>query len=500
VPDHPLPLPQDLGGGLRLRSATPADADALAAFNGDVHADAPGQPDAAMASWTRDLLTRSHPTFRPDLFTIVEETGSGRIVSSLNLIPQTWTYRGIELGVGRIELVGTHPEFRRRGLVRRQMEVAHGWSQGLGHLLQGITGIPWYYRRFGYALALDLGGARVVPVTGLPAAPSGDPEPYLLRPATTDDIPLLLRADDHGRRRSLLSSVRDASWWRYEIAGRTGAIAEWNRLWIVELTAGAGEGAGEGAGTDAAVWASPAIGYVAVDSELRGGSLLVSACETAAGASWTTLAPSLLRALRATGDRYATAADRAARAGVAHSSPEILAPSPDGSAVAGVTDPAGAGLEDATCDRLVLRLGAEHPLYDALPSRMRDERSPYAWYVRVADLPALLRHVAPVLDANLARSAAAGYTGELRLWFFTSGLRLGFAAGRLVEAAAWPEGTPEEAGATFPPLTFLHLVFGHRTLADLEYAFADCHAANDEARAVLEALFPKRPSFVAPLG
>jgi hypothetical protein len=39
-----------------------------------------------------------------------------------------------------------------------------------------------------------------------------------------------------------------------------------------------------------------------------------------------------------------------------------------------------------------------------------------------------------------------------------------------------------------------------RSLADLEYAYADCHARSDEARVVLDALFPKRPSFVLPLG
>ena len=58
----------------------------------------------------------------------------------------------------------------------------------------------------------------------------------------------------------------------------------------------------------------------------------------------------------------------------------------------------------------------------------------------------------------------------------------------------------EEAEVAFPPLTFLHLLFGHRSLADLEYAYADCFADPDAARAVLEALFPKRPSFVLPLG
>jgi GNAT superfamily N-acetyltransferase len=367
----PLSLPQNLGDGLRLRSATPLDADALAAFNGEIHADVPGQPDVAMADWTRDLLTRPHPTFRPDLFTIVEEVSSSRIASSLTLIPQTWSYDGVTFDVGRIELVGTHPDFRRRGLVRRQMDVAHRVSHDRSHLLQAITGIPWYYRQFGYEMALDLGGSRSVPVSELPTRDADEPEPYHLRPAGLDDIPLLLRADDHGRRHSLLSSVRDAAWWNYEIAGRRGAIAEWNRIWAIEPSgmtgrARAGAEVAPGVGSETAVGTGSAIGYVAVDSELRGGGLLVSACEAEPSASWITLAPSLLRALGAIGNRAAADADRTAGVSTGDPIPERR------------------GHEVSS---LVLRLGADHPLYDALPSRMQDVRPPYAWYVRVADLP-----------------------------------------------------------------------------------------------------------------
>jgi len=453
-------LPLDLGDGLRLRSATPADADALAAFNAEVHAEAPDRPDAVAAAWTRDLLTRPHPTFRPDFFTVVEEVSGGRIVSSLNLIPQTWSYAGIPFGVGRIELVGTHADARRRGLVRRQMEVVHRWSQEQGHLAQAITGIPWYYRQFGYEMALDLGGSRRLPVGEVPAGAEGEPEPFRLRPATAADIPVLLRADEQGRARSLLTSVRDAAWWRYEIEGRSEAVAERNRVWVIERTAD-----GEG------------VGFVVVDAVLRGTSLLASSCEVVPGASWVAVAPALLRALRALGEGYAANAGAAANAG----------------------DPADAGKEAGRCERIVLRFGGEHPLYAALPSRMKDARPPYAWYVRVPDLPALLRHVAPALEARLAVSPAAGYSGELTLSFYTSGLRLRLADGRLAEAVPW-QGAPGEAGAAFPPLTFLHLLCGHRSLADLEHAFADCYADADDARAVLEALFPKLPSFVVPLG
>ena len=106
-------LIRDLGEGLILRRTTPADAEALATFNARLHSDdGPDKPDERVAAWTRDLITRPHPTFSPGDFTIVEESATGKIVSSLNLISQTWAYAGIEFGVGRPELVGTLPEYR----------------------------------------------------------------------------------------------------------------------------------------------------------------------------------------------------------------------------------------------------------------------------------------------------------------------------------------------------------------------------------------------------
>ena len=71
------------------------------------------------------------------------------------LISQTWTYDGIAFGVGRPELVGTAPAYRRRGLVRTQFEVLHQRSAERHERLQAITGIPWYYRQFGYEMALN---------------------------------------------------------------------------------------------------------------------------------------------------------------------------------------------------------------------------------------------------------------------------------------------------------------------------------------------------------
>ncbi len=42
-----------------------------------------------------------------------------------------------------------------------QFEEVHKWSAERGHKVQVITGIPYYYRQFGYEMALDLTGRRI---------------------------------------------------------------------------------------------------------------------------------------------------------------------------------------------------------------------------------------------------------------------------------------------------------------------------------------------------
>jgi hypothetical protein len=135
-------LPLDLGDGLILRRDTKADTQALVDFNGKIHAEGGTEREDKVAEWTRDLMEKPHPTFEVGDFTIVEDTEKGKIVSTLNLISQTWAYGGIPFGVGRPELVGTDPDYRHRGLVRAQFDVIHQWSAARGEQMQGITGIP----------------------------------------------------------------------------------------------------------------------------------------------------------------------------------------------------------------------------------------------------------------------------------------------------------------------------------------------------------------------
>jgi len=434
---------QDLGDGLILRRATVADTEELVAFHADVLRD-PGaeEPDEGVMVWVRDLMTHPHPTFDVGDFTLVEDTHSRAIVSSLCLISQTWSYGGVKFGVGRPELVGTHPDYRQRGLVRTQFEVIHEWSAQRGEKMQAITGIPWYYRQFGYEMGLTLGGARVGYQPQVPKLKDGEAETYRLRPATAADLPFLAQVYEHGSGRSLVACVRDEALWRYELSGRSKKNVNRRELRVIEAEKG------------------EPVGFLAHPTVLWKERMGATVYELKSGISWLAVTPSVVRYLWATGQEYA-AQDK---------KQEIAA--------------------------FVFRLGMEHPVYRVFHDRLPHTPKPYAWYVRVPNLPGFVQHVAPVLEQRLAESPLVGHTGDLKISFYRDGLRLAFEAGRLVAVEPW-QPTPQKGGdAAFPDLTFLQLLFGYRSLAELKHAFADCWTTNDEARALLEALFSKHASNV----
>src|SRR3712207_7469843 len=116
------------------------------------------------------------------------------------------------------------------------------------------------------------------------------------------------------------------------------------------------------------------LGFLAHDCRLRGTTLRVAACELRPGLSWLAVKDSLLRYLRATGE----AQER--RPGAER------------------------------FEQLTSLLEHDHPLYEAMPGTLTESQRPNEWYVRVPDVPAFLRLVAPVLERRLAGSVARGYT------------------------------------------------------------------------------------------
>ncbi len=124
-----------------------------------------------------------------------------------------------------------------------------------------------------------------------------------------------------------------------------------------------------------------------------------------------------------------------------------------------------------------------HPALRCLVTRLTGgSPGSYGLYVRAADPLGLVRAVAPVLEARLAASPAVGWTGDLRVDLYTSGLHLRFDGGRLTSVEPWApppdEGGPR-ADASMAIEDFLHLFLGNRRLDDLERASADCIVDTD---------------------
>ena len=122
-------------------------------------------------------------------------------------------------------------------------------------------------------------------------------------------------------------------------------------------------------------------------------------------------------------------------------------------------------------------------------------RIPYGWYIRIADVPKFIRHVAAALEARLAQSAMAGYTGELKISEYRHGYKLVFENGKLANVETWQPMPGEEGDCGFPPLVFLQLLFGRRSLLELRECFPDVWT-KDEPAVLLDALFPKMFSCV----
>jgi hypothetical protein len=157
--------------------------------------------------------------------------------------------------------------------------------------------------------------------------------------------------------------------------------------------------------------------------------------------------------------------------------------------------------QEKTLQDICFRLGSDHPAYEAFDAKLDALHQPFGLYIRLPDLPGFIRHLAPALEKRLAGSVMSGHSGELKITFYQGGLRLVFEQGRLTTAEDWQSSDDRKnrGGAGFPPLVFLKLLFGYRSLEELRYAFPDCWA-EEEPALLLKALFPKQASWIMPLG
>ena len=430
--------PQDLGNGLQLRWAAHADNKQLVELA--FHALDEGESCSPFVKFfVQDWVDGKFPLLHHEDITVVEDTTRKKIVSSMCLFSETWRYGDTHFKVGRPELVMTHEDFRRRGLIHAQFEVIHALSAARGEVMQVITGIPSLYRQWGYEMCLELGGGyRIFP----PSFPKLTPEAaddYRLRPASSKADRVFIKELHDANTRSMLFSmdVPEATWAFEFDSYRDGSDGKFHWL-IIEDKAGT------------------RLGYLQHSHIFWGSFFDINFLALKPGIGYLNLLPHLLHGL------WNIAQQKFVDDTFEHPAEQIRG--------------------------LYMRLGRKHPIYEAIGRDTMLKTPAYAWYVRFPDVTRYLKTVKAQLERHLAESPGVGYNGDLRLNFYRAGTLLKFKDGA-IEIEDWQPPDGSTGDAHFPVHSFSSLLCGQKTASQLTEGIPDCWM-NRTARALLNFMFP----------
>jgi hypothetical protein len=386
--------------------------------------------------------TDAHPnTSHSDIAVVVDAHDT--VVAGAVLLRQTMDYAGNLLQVGRPELVVCHPEYRNRGFIRHIFTLLHAKSHARGDALQAITGIPYYYRQFGYAYAIDYDQQRVVPFAKILKHTEGMQSIHL-RIAEADTYAAFIALYDTDRlSRGLLCTTPIERSYFTHLRTQSQAVSAFDPFFLIDEE-------------DQSV-----LGYVLIYR----GNYDANVCVLGAGlrkdVGWHSMLTPLIQQL----ERY--------RFNIRITNPAI-------DALTGVS----------------FILDSKHPIYAQLSYGFVYTETPtYAWYIRVPDYQRLFDAMNPILEARVAHSSMQGYSGELIVSCYGQGFTMQWHNGRLMSTRnTRPPLMGEGAHACLPNDTMLMMVFGRRSLSQIQEWHHEAWA-NHPADQLLGILFPTQSSW-----
>lgn len=435
---HNLPSEHiQLEDNLVLRAGTIDDAERTIELNRLVHGNPEkNEPSDEVALWTADLFAGYNSGIGPADFTIVEDTSSGDVVSTICLMSQIWNIGGIDTPMGMPEIVGTHPDYRRRGLVRKQFELMHKWSADRGQLFNTIMGIPNYYRQFGYEYAIDAYGGSTTSLDLLKQVSLKDDEPVPFTACDAERSDARFISDTYRK-------IRDRG---FVTVNRTPQIVEAE---LFECSDGS-----------AFAWRArvlekegiPVGMYMYGLEKMGEKGIRVDVLEIDSSVNWLDASKSMLIDLQTLGKRFI-------------SEGKIKA------------------------EMFEFSFGQSHPLYRIYKEPLGPQKKPYAWYVRVGDMPKLLNHLSPLFEKRLAESELRGWSGDVKISFYNDGVNMSIESGKLKSVGSTGYIERSEASAHYPDLTFLQALFGKRSFNQLRDLHNDCFAKDHSMGTLQDILF-----------
>ncbi|KAF8976472.1 hypothetical protein BGZ46_008242 [Entomortierella lignicola] len=535
---EPRPEKIDIGDGLIMRWSTPQDKDNLVdcladAFRWDMQSrripedGVPNKNECIIAGVGR-LMSGKHVVQSQYDIALVEDTKRSAdqtlnkknpIVAAICMHQMAGYYGSIEVTYGALGAVGSLPEYRNRGLVKKLfLEMMHPAANARGDLMTFILGIPHFYRQFGYEYAVPHKFGRVL--KDLPSvfpALSSKQEPVRLREASVTDIPYLVKMStpDRIQCNAQLGIYYGQDFWTYIVAVLNSDLESIENHHDAHHHPGiiVDEETGKDVGI---ILTSNVAGRWVLEAFVIGqdansdDDLLV----------YRNVAPSILRQLKAFDRPYYECYNKKLNNNVLPDESETMKRERGEYSPLAFTD-------------LGINLTQHHALTKMLDSqeKLAPENPPFRLYTRIPSLPKWIQKIAPVLEERLKESQVfKGISAKIQIDFFRRlegmsgrGLEITFFKGKFVKAQDWTLKSPEQIhqesiarkelpnkdrlqkeneeemtvfSAGFAPLTFTRLVTGTMDVSELLQRDSENYIKGEEAKLMLEILFPKFDHFV----
>ena len=417
--------------------ATMDDLEDIAAFNVKIH------EDERVKATILDLIELKKI---PDIqrgFLVARNPENGEVVSSCCLIPQNLRYGNIPIQAGNPEFVGTDAAFRRKGLISKQFDIMHQWSDENGDDIQIIGGIPFFYRKYGYEMTVTMSHSHSDHPAVLEDIKAPENE-VIFDMATDKDIPDLIRLFGKEYQHYLLTGDWSKQDWHYKLVDQKNNGCGSEKIFILRRKNGVLIGAAR---------------YSNMPDE--GKFYLMAAEIDPVLTTWDEVEQALLLQLKRSVDEH-----------------EKSTP----------------GKIKEVC----INLPKSHPLMVRVGHLFRRHNEGYAWYIRVPDWVKFLNKVKPVLEENIHQSPYRGLSRTISISLYSTGLKIEFKKGVIVSIKPWQPEPHEKSDFCCPEQVFAHLVFGHRTIKEIKHLYVDCYGKKD-AEEFINYCFPKRDSYLCPV-
>jgi hypothetical protein len=416
--------------------ATLNDLEEIATFNARIHED---------KRIKQSILDFIHFNKIPDIqrgFLLARNPENGEVISSCCLIPQNLRYGNIPIQAGNPEYIGTDEAFRRKGLISKQIDIMHQWSEENGDDLQFIGGIPNFYRQYGYEMTITMGNRRTDHLSVLDDIKAPENE-VIFEEATENDIPDLIRLFGQENQTYLVTGDWSKQDWIYKLGNKINEGCDAELIYMLRRKNGT------------------LIGAVRYDNTPYEKLFRLLAAEIdPVLATWDEVENAILIQLKELAEGFASSGKK-------------------------------------PCKEIGLNLPKNHPLMVRCGYLFGRENKGYKWYIRVPNWLRFLNKVKPVIEENIHQSPYRGLSRTISISLYSSGMKIEFKKGTIVSIKPWQPEPHEKSDFRCPEQVFSHLVFGHRTIKEIKHLYVDCYGKKD-AEELMDYCFPKRDSYLCP--